>query len=259
MAKAPTFMATMLGYANMWKSMKVTRVTESVNAASRIIELKPRYEKVERATGVPWFFVGIIHMREASNNFGGVLHNGEHIIGTGKKTKLVPAGRGPFNTWEEAAVDALKLKGLHKVDWKVNLISRIGYHGEEFNGWGYTWKGINSPYLWAGSNHQQPGKYVADHKWDPNAIDKQLGIMPVLAKIAELDSSVDARLKAPNPPAKANTAIVAGGVAAAGAAGTVVATKPEVVTDPGWVTAIPVVLIVIAIVAVGYFLIRRFK
>lgn len=250
---APSYEKTKRGYANMWRSMKVTRISEADAAARRILADKPRYQAVENKTGVPWFFIAILHMRESSNDFRGVLHNGEHIIGTGRKTKLVPAGRGPFETWEDAAIDALKIKNLHKLDWSTELISRIGYHGEAFNGWGYTNRGVNSPYLWAGSSHQQPGKYVADGKWSSTTVDKQMGIMPVLARIAELDQSVAARIEGQsamvNPTAKgmppAATAATSGAVIAAGA-GAVAATT----TGLPWAVIVPLALIAGSVVFV---------
>jgi hypothetical protein len=55
---------------------------------------------------------------------------------------------------------------------------------------GYRSHGVNSPYLWAGSNHQEPGKYIADGVWDSSARDTQLGVMPVIMKIVELEPSL---------------------------------------------------------------------
>lgn len=189
---APTFAAMAAGYRNMWRSMKVTRVTACEAAARRILAGRARYLAVERQTGVPWFFIGLVHMRESSCNFAGVLHNGEHIIGKGTKTRLVPAGRGPFATWEEAAVDALRLKGLHLIkEWPVE---RIGYESERFNGFGYVRRGINSPYVWAGSNHYSRGKYVRDGVYDPSHVDTQLGTMPMLWALCRLSPEVGERV-----------------------------------------------------------------
>jgi lysozyme family protein len=179
-----TYAATQKGYANLWSRIQIKDKKAADRFAKVIIAAEARYKQTEKATGVPWFFIGALHMRESSCNFSGVLHNGEHIIGTGKKTRLVPAGRGPFKTWEAAAIDALKLKNLHKIaQWDV---ARMGFEAERFNGLGYTKKGTNSPYLWAGSNLQQPGKYVADHVWDAKATDTQLGVMTVLKRLCEL-------------------------------------------------------------------------
>jgi lysozyme family protein len=179
-----TYASTQKGYANLWAKIKIKDKKSADRFARLITSSEGRYRETERTTGVPWFFIGALHMRESGCNFGGVLHNGEHIIGTGRKTKLVPKGRGPFQTWQAAASDALKLKGLHKIaQWDV---ARMAYEAERFNGLGYTNKGVNSPYLWAGSNLQQPGKYVADHVWDSKATDKQLGVMTVLKRLCEL-------------------------------------------------------------------------
>ena len=190
-----TFEATQAGYANLWGTATLkggADATQAETFANKIIAAEQRYRSVQAATGVPWYFIGALHMRESSCNFAGVLHNGEHIIGTGRVTSLVPAGRGPFSSWEEAAVDALKLKDMHRVQaWSP---ARMLYQAELFNGLGYVGKGINSPYVWAGTNHEQPGKYVADHVFDPNADDKQLGVAAVMIRLAQKRPDIHADL-----------------------------------------------------------------
>lgn len=193
---APTFAETSRGYKNLWgkAAIKKDKLGDAKALAKKILDLRARYEAIERKTDVPWFMPAVIHLRESSLNFKGVLHNGEQIIGTGKKTKLVPKGRGPFATWEEAAVDALTMPphSLHKIkEWPIE---RILYELERFNGFGYTNKGINSPYLWSWSTLQQAGKYVADGKWDPKAIDKQPGCAAILKALALIDAGTAARL-----------------------------------------------------------------
>lgn len=191
MAKAPTFEERKAHYEAQWSIMKVSqsRVASVDRSARLLISNKSRYEAVARATNVPWWLIAIIHMREASGLFTGVLHNGEKIIGTGRKTTLVPAGRGPFKTWEEAAIDALNMKALGKV--KAWPVARICYETEAYNGWGYWWRGDkSSAYLWAGTNIDGGGKYVADHVWDAKAQDQQNGAMAVLSRIIELDPTV---------------------------------------------------------------------
>jgi lysozyme family protein len=97
----------------------------------------------------------------------------------------VPAGRGPFDTWEEGAIDALTYDGLTEIpDWRLE---KMLFHCEKYNGTGYHSKGLPSPYLWAGSTIQQPGKYVADGKFDPNEIDEQPGCCGILYAIHRLD------------------------------------------------------------------------
>jgi lysozyme family protein len=179
----PDFSEVMPGYANLWQSVVVTKPHTVEVVANGIIADRARYEPVAKATGVPWFWIAIVHNRESNRDFRGVLHNGQKIIGTGKKTTLVPKGRGPFATWEDAAIDALKLRKLEQVDnW---TIPRMLYEFEGYNGWGYFGK-INSPYVWAATNHQQPGKYVADHKFDPKHWDNQLGAAAILKALDEM-------------------------------------------------------------------------
>ena len=103
---APTFEQMRPRYTNFWRDMRVQNIGVLDAAAAKLLRNKVRYEKVGKPLGIPWWWIAICHHRESSGNFAGVLHNGEHIIGTGRKTRLVPAGRGPFASWEEAAVDA---------------------------------------------------------------------------------------------------------------------------------------------------------
>lgn len=243
----PTFEAMKAGYRNMWKSMKVTRVSACDAAARKIYASRDRYVAVEKIVGVPWFVIGIWHMRESNNNFAGVLHNGEHIIGTGRKTRLVPAGRGPFATWSEAAVDALKLKGLHQI--KSWPIERIGYETERFNGFGYIARKVNSPYVWAGSNHYTSGKYIADGVFSMGHVDTQLGCLPVLAALCKISAEVDQRVNGKPSPVKdiVNTTIGGGG-----GGGTVI----KVGIDQGWgfaEWAIAAVVAAAVIAAIVYF------
>lgn len=168
-----------------WNNAKFTRSTQINDRAAKILANRARYEAVAKSTGVPWDVIAVIHYRESTNSFAGVLHNGQKIIGTGKKTTLVPKGRGPFKTWEEAAIDALvnchPFLARNK-DWSLaNTLDKL----EAYNGLGYKQKGRPSPYLWAGTDQYTKGKYVADGKYDPNHVDKQLGVAALLMKIRE--------------------------------------------------------------------------
>jgi lysozyme family protein len=190
-----TLAAYRKGYLDLWSRAEVVKVKEATAAAKKIIANKARYQGIEKATGVPWFAIGVIHMRESNCDFRCVLHNGERIVGTGRKTKLVPANRGPFETFEEAAVDALK--DYKSATWDV---PQLAFKLEAFNGFGYRGKGIPSPYLWGGSSVQKRGKYVADRVYDANTMDTQLGAMTVLRKLCELDSEVSARVDGRSKP-----------------------------------------------------------
>ena len=181
-------------YADLWQRMQIRpeRVTEVNAIAIRLIGFKSRYQQVTAMTRVPWFIIAVLHQREASADFAGVLHNGEKIIGTGRLTRLVPANRGPFSTWEESAVDALTMSPhkLQQVDsW---TIERACYEIERYNGFGYRnlHPEVKSPYLWSFSTNYTSGKYVADGQFSSSAVDKQCGTMPILKRMMELDASV---------------------------------------------------------------------
>lgn len=173
-----------------WANVRLTRGPEFDRVAGQLVGARARYKAVEARTGVPWFIVAVIHHRESSGSFAGVLHNGEKIIGTGKVTKLVPKGRGPFPSWEEAAVDALincHPYAARNKDWSVGGALALL---EQYNGLGYYNKGIPSPYIWAGTNQYQKGKYVADGWFDPNHVDQQLGCAGIIKAMNTIDPSV---------------------------------------------------------------------
>lgn len=184
----PSLDAYKAGYLADWARMRVhAKWQGAIDRAARYsITHRDRYVAVQRATGVPWALVAAWHYRESNGNFKGVLHNGEHIIGTGRVTRLVPAGRGPFSSWHEAAIDALKLKGLQlNRNWPTE---RICYESERFNGFGYRNGGRpKSPYLWSGSNiYNGPGKYSSDGVYSSGLTDPQIGCIPHYRRIMEL-------------------------------------------------------------------------
>ena len=178
-------------YTNLLDMMEVRpEWKDAIDRRARaILANKQRYVDVSNSLGgnIPWHFIGAIHSMESGLSFDGVLHNGEKILGTGKKTKLVPKGRGPFSTWEEAAIDALKIKKLDEItDWSDE---RVCYELERYNGFGYRnyHPSVLSPYLWSGSNHYLSGKYVADGKWSSTAKSAQSGAVLLFKRLAEID------------------------------------------------------------------------
>jgi lysozyme family protein/peptidoglycan hydrolase-like protein with peptidoglycan-binding domain len=151
----------------------------------RITASRARYQKVGKALGIPWYVVGIIHSLEASGDFTKHLHNGDPLTA---RTTHVPAGRPktgkpPF-TWEQSAIDALRLRGLDK--WKDWSPPGTLFQLEGYNGFGYRdhHPDVPSPYLWSFSNHYTKGKYVADGRFDPRAISQQCGAAPLLKRLA---------------------------------------------------------------------------
>jgi lysozyme family protein len=248
----PTFDSVRASYRKLWDGMIVgnTWSQAATIAANRIISGRDRYKAVEKRTSVPWFFIGLCHMREGNFNFGTYLGNGQAIT---RPTTIVPLGRGPFASFEDGAIDALKYQGLLDItDWSLE---RIAYSLEGFNGFGYRAKGVNTPYLWSGTNRYTNGKYVADHVFDASAVDKQLGSMAVLSKLCALDAEVNARINGgvipqpappdihptPKPPAPPITQKHIGIAAAIGALGAAVASF--FTTHPFLLVAIPLLVV----------------
>jgi lysozyme family protein len=187
MPSAPKFAEVKAEYANLWHNMKITDHDEVEQAANKALDHKDRYQHVEAATGVPWPVIAALHMRESGADFKTYLGNGERLD---RKTRLVPKGRGPFKDWETGAIDALQFDSLDDVmteDWTIEMAA---YGAEKYNGFGPRWKGINTGYLWSKSNNYSKGKYVADSRWSAKAIDQQVGVMPMLKRMMELDPSI---------------------------------------------------------------------
>ena len=158
--------------------IKSDRTSEAMKAADAIKANRERYEVVEKETGVPWWFIGALHYREASLSFKTHLHNGDSLSA---RTKNVPkgypkAGSPPF-TWEFSAVDALEYDKLTGLEW--SSMQKALDRAEAYNGLGYKKKGLPSPYVWGGTSVQKAGKYVADGKFSATTWDKQLGVAAI--------------------------------------------------------------------------------
>lgn len=135
---------------------------------------------------IPWYFIACAHYLECSFDFKKHLHNGDPLSGY---TIRVPAnrpkvGHGPPFTFEESAVDALKLMKLNEIsNWNLPTVLR---KLEAYNGFGYfKYHSVNSPYLWSYSNQYQKGKYVADGKFDAEAVSKQMGAAVILKRMEQ--------------------------------------------------------------------------
>lgn len=148
----------------------------------RMIANKTRYEQIAHVfpnQGLKWSTIALLHEMEAEQDFNKYLGNGQDWS---KSTTIVPKGRGPFLSFKDGAIDALHYDGIDQIqDWsKGNLL----YVLEGFNGRGYAlYKGINSPYLWSGSNCYSAGKYIKDGVYDKDAVSSQIGIALMLKQL----------------------------------------------------------------------------
>jgi lysozyme family protein len=166
-----------LKFASM--AIKPERAQECGEIADRIVANREVYSRVSEAVGkVPWWFIGCLHYRESNLNLETYLGNGQSL---NHVTTLRPPGRGPFpgpDGFFHGCVDALKMLHFDKVvDWGIG---NALYLAEEFNGEGYHYHGIPSPYVFGGTDVQRPGKYVRDGVFDRSQWDSQLGVAAIL-------------------------------------------------------------------------------
>jgi lysozyme family protein len=171
--------------AARWQNAKLTQNFAPV--ARRLVAAKARYQVVKAKTDVPWWFIAVVHQRESSQNWAASLAQGDPW---NRVSVHVPTGRGPFASWEEAAVDALVNCAPHaaaNTDWSPGgALTML----EEYNGLGYAARGVPSPYLWAGTDQYRSGKYVRDGVYDASVVDTQLGCAGLLLAMMALDRSV---------------------------------------------------------------------
>lgn len=173
--------------AGRWSNAKPTRKAEAAKVASRLYKAKARYQAVEQATGVPWPAIAVIHERESSQDWRASLAQGDPWD---RVSVHVPAGRGPFKSWEAAAIDALvKCPPFlaRRKDWSIAAALTAL---ETYNGIGYAARGLPSPYLWSGTNQYRAGKYVRDGVYDPNTVDRQLGCAALMIELMEIDPEI---------------------------------------------------------------------
>src|SRR5262245_37128263 len=180
-------------YERNWSNMRIrpARAEVANEVARKALRGKDIYKQIEERTGgVKWYYIALLHSRESDFDFDTYLGNGQSLH---RVTTIVPKGRGPFASFVEGAVDALQLEGfIGARDWGI---AKMLFRLEKFNGFGYRGRGVNSPYLWGGSNiygppEQRPGKFVADGVFDPNKVDPQLGAAVILQAMMALDPSI---------------------------------------------------------------------
>lgn len=176
--------------AARWSRAKLTREAEFIQPARVAVANKGRYLAIARQAGMPdiaWVFIAVSHYRESSQNFSRSLAQGDRWD---QVSVHVPAGRGPFKSFEDAAVDALVKCAPYAArlkDWSIGgMLTNL----ERFNGIGYAARGVPSAYVWSGTNQYEKGKFVADGVYDPNKVDAQLGVAGLILTMMELDPSI---------------------------------------------------------------------
>lgn len=172
-------------YEAEWANCQI-RPEKQANVDAALAKLRAHQAEYEQAAapfnGMPWQFIGIIHGMETGFRMDRHFHNGDPLTA---RTIRVPSGRPlgtpPF-TWQASARDAMVQKGFDTVtDWSV---PHTLYLWETYNGFGYRFKGLRTPYLWSFSNLYSKGRYVADSVFDPNSVSKQCGAAVMLKALS---------------------------------------------------------------------------
>lgn len=170
-------------YMDLWATAEVLPEWRPVvhKAAERLLAMKDQYSSFAK---VDWKLLAVLHMRESGNNFERQILNGEPWD---FKTKLIPKGVGPFESWRDSTWYAIVFHGMNGLDF--NDMGEVLSFLEAWNGWGYHSRGKQSPYLWSGTQHGEgTGKYVADGRYDADAEDKQIGAATMLLYLMAMEN-----------------------------------------------------------------------
>lgn len=183
----PNIAALTKANAARFAAAKMTRFHDFASVVLRLTAAKERYLTISARTGVPWFVIAVIHEREASQRWDRSIAQGDPWV---KKSTHVPAGRGPFKSFEDAAYDALVNCAPYAARWRDWSAGGALTLLEQYNGLGYANKGVPSPYVWSGTDQYRSGKYIRDHVYDPNVVDSQLGCAGLILAMQSIDASI---------------------------------------------------------------------
>lgn len=179
-------------YRQLYSTAKINPMFERgiKLAIQRLVAHKPAYEAVAQAIKCPWFFIACVHNRESNGSFLRHFFNGDPLFArTVHEPKGYPLEGEPPFTWEQSALAALRKQGIDK--WSDWTLSGLLWQMERYNGLAYRQyhPTVPSPYLWSMTNKYTSGKYVADGKFSPTAIDAQIGCVALL-KTMEADKII---------------------------------------------------------------------
>jgi lysozyme family protein len=217
-------------YTALLAAMRIDpgREHELAARAAQVLELARRHAdewaEVMAKTGVPRLWGLASFERESGSDYSRSPAQGDRWD---KVSVDVPRGLGPYRCWGDACVAAYRLDRLDEVGGSTGAGTagvspapsppspasgggnaavpaaaggtpavpgwtwpRACYEGELFNGFGPRAHGRHTGYLWAWTNIYTGGKYIADGKWDPDHIDEQCGMVPMMAALLRLDSSL---------------------------------------------------------------------
>jgi lysozyme family protein len=155
---------------------------------------KARYQEIEKATGVPWFVVAIIHEREADQNWNAQLGQGDPLSAP---SRHVPKGRGPFaahdghDAFYWGAVDALMKCAPYAGHWADWTAAGALTLLELYNGIGYEiYHHECSPYDWGATDQEERGKYTSDGRFSSVIWDTQIGCAAMIKGMIAIDPPI---------------------------------------------------------------------
>lgn len=175
--------------AVLWKDAK-TNPKDSVlldKLVGRYLRTKKVYDEIQamRPNGVPSRIAFCLLYRECDNDMSCSPAQGDPLT---HKSRHVPKGRipgvSPAYTFLQAAEDAYYSKDLDYLqakDWST--IGSTLWVCEGFNGTGYWKRGLVSPYIWSGTSNYLRGKYTGDNRYNPKAVDQQMGVAALLLRM----------------------------------------------------------------------------
>lgn len=178
--------------ASRWAKCEISpsRLNDVRSVASRLTSPTARatYQNIQKATGVPWWAIAVIHERECSQRWSLSIAQGDPWD---QVSRHVPKGRGPFASFRDAAIDALTRCPPHASQWQDWSPGGALTLLEEYNGLGYEdYHAEASPYIWGATNQEQRGKYVGDGEYSAATWDTQLGCAAMLKAMMAIDNSI---------------------------------------------------------------------
>lgn len=193
-----------------WAKMQIlpARELEVEKVAARLSAPKAKaiYQQISQAvwnTPDRWWFVAIVHEREASQNFACSIAQGDPW---NQVSRNVPRGLGPFKSFIDAAIYTLTrvpVGGYIPAKWTDWSIGGVLTLFELYNGLGYEmYHSEASPYDWGATTIEQEGKYIADARFSPMTWDTQVGCAAMIKAMMAIDPLIVF-----GSPANANTAV----------------------------------------------------
>lgn len=174
----------------------------AVKRAASMLGHKAQYQRIaeeimqRHQLHVPWWAIPLVHERECVRG----VDNWDCNIAQGElyniKSRIIPHS-GPFVSFNAAAMDALVVQAPQLAKWNNWSLGGVATINEMYNGTGYAKRGLPSPYVWSGTNIYVKGKYVRDGKYDPNAIDTQIGVIVTLKALMQLDPTIVLEVELP--------------------------------------------------------------